>query len=711
MSIEADNAVRADAVLQQAVTLHEQGRFDEAGVLYEQALKLQPKDFRAPYLLGVIALQQRRPERAVDLLGRAIRLHPQSAEAHYDLGRALAALDRHEAAIASYDRALALAPENAAIFNHRGNALYLMKKFEAALASYDRALALAPENAAIFNHRGNALYLMKKFEAALASYDRALALNPGYADAHNNRGNVLYRLKQYQPAVAAYDKALALDPGYADCFHNRGKVLNELKQYPAAIADFDRALELKCDVKALHGLRLNAKIQSCDWRNLESEIAELAARIERGEPACISFTVLAVSGSPALQQRAAELWVREHYPADGTHRLHPRRRPAKIRVGYFSADFHNHATLHLMAGLVELHDRSRFQTIAFSYGPDSRDEMRTRFEAACEDFIDVRDRSDQETARLARELEIDIAVDLKGFTRDGRLGIFAWRCAPVQVSYLGYPGTTSAPYMDYLIADRTLIPAHSRCHYSEKIIYLPHSYQVNDAKRRIADRVFTRQEVGLPPAAFVFCCFNNNYKIMPDNFDCWMRILNRVEGSVLWLFEENPTAAHNLRQEALRRKVSAERLVFAKRMMPPEHLARHRVADLFVDTLPCNAHTTASDALWAGLPVLTCRGEAFAGRVAASLLNALQLPELITATRAEYEALAVELATNPSRLAGIKQKLAAKRIDTPLFDTRLYTQHLENAYAQVYARHAAGLPPVDLYIERPSAPAEGSAID
>src|SRR5262249_20308746 len=318
--------------------------------------------------------------------------------------------------------------------------------------------------------------------------------------------------------------------------------------------------------------------------------------------------------------------------------------------------------------------------------------MRRRLEAAFDKFLDVRNRSDRDVASLARNLEIDIAVDLGGFTtRDCRMGIFSMRAAPVQASYLGYAGTTGAEYIDYLIADPTVIPPSSQKYFSEKIVYLPNSYQANDRKRRIADKTFTRAEVGLPEEVFVFCCFNNNYKITPEVFDCWMRVLKRLGNSVLWLFEENTKAASNLRKEAEIRGVHPERLIFAKRMPPPDHLARHRLADLFLDTLPYNAHTTASDALWAGLPVLTRIGETFAGRVAASLLHAIGLTELITSTPQAYEALAIELATNPEKLAAIKRKLANNRLTTPLFDTKLFTKHIEAAYAAMYERYQAGL--------------------
>jgi hypothetical protein len=370
----------------------------------------------------------------------------------------------------------------------------------------------------------------------------------------------------------------------------------------------------------------------------------------------------------------------------------------KIRVGYFSADFHNHATGYLMAELFELHDKSKFELIGFSFGPITTDEMRQRLEKSFDKFIEVGERSDIEITQLSRDLNIDIAVDLKGFTRDSRTGIFASRAAPIQVNYLGYPGTMGADYIDYIIADTTLIPLESQSCFSEKVVYLPNSYQPNDRKRLISDRQFTREELALPEDGFVFCCFNNNFKILPATFEGWMRILKAVEGSVLWLLQDNLSVVNNLKNEALRHGVQTSRLIFAERMLLSEHLARHRMADLFLDTLPCNAHTTTSDALWAGLPVLTLMGASFASRVAASLLNAIGMPELVTGNQEEYEALAIELALNPKKLTETKLKLANNCLTTSLFDTPLFAKNLETAYIKMYERYQAGLEPDQISI-------------
>ena len=566
-------------------------------------------------------------------------------------------------------------------------------------ALFSRARDANPNEPAAHNNLGNMLKELKRFDEALASYGQAIKLAPGYAEAYYNRGIALKELRRWEEALASYDQAIKLKPALAEAFSNRGIALKNLNRPDEALDSFGRAMKLKPDLEFLYGDWLHTKMTLCDWGGIQDQFADCIKKIERGEKAIAPFPLLALTGSLPLQRKAAEIWVNGRHPASrALPAITKRSRRGKIRVGYYSADYHNHATAYLMAGLFERHDRNRFDLVAFSYGPDQNDDMRKRVAAAFDQFVDVRTKSDQEVALISRNMEIDIAVDLKGFTQNQRVGIFSYRAAPIQVNYLGYPGTMGAEYIDYLIADRTLIPGASQQHYSEKIAYLPNSYQVNDRKRQIAGKRFSREESGLPQTGFVFCCFNNNYKITSGTFDGWMRILKQVDGSVLWLLEDHPTAANNLRKEAEARGVSADRLIFARRMPLPEHLARHRAADLFIDTLPCNAHTTASDALWAGLPVLTCIGEAFASRVAASLLNAIALPELITSTQEEYEQLAIALATDPGRLAGIRQKLEANRLTTPLFDTDLFTKHIEAAYTQMYERHQADLPPEHIHV-------------
>ncbi|HEY0767531.1 MAG TPA: tetratricopeptide repeat protein, partial [Steroidobacteraceae bacterium] len=523
--------------------------------------------------------------------------------------------------------------------------------------------------------------------------------------------NVLLELGRHDEALRSYDHALQLNPTLADACNNRGNALRELKRPDEALQSYERALKINPNLNWLYGAWLHTKLQLCDWADFESAVTDLTSRIVQGRRATRPFTVLALTDALSVQRRVAEISSDESALAVAA--LPPiamRGRREIIRVGYYSADFHNHATAQLMVGLFELHDRKRFEVSAFSFGPDRHDHMTERLRSVFDRFVDVRSKSDHEVAQISRDLEIDIAVDLKGFTQDSRPGIFAHRAAPLQVNYLGYPGTMAANYIDYIVADPTVIPRHTRHHYSEKVIYLPNSYyptsyRVNDRERLTPDAEPSRAQLGLPQAGFIFCCFNSAYKIVPGTFKGWMRILKAVEGSVLWLLSDNQTAANNLRKEADKQGVSGTRVIIAAPLPLAQHLTRYRAADLFLDTLPCNAHTTASDALWAGLPVVTRAGESLAARVAASLLSAIGLPELVTSTEEQYQALAVALATDPQRMTTIKSQLKANRLTTPLFDTRLLTSHLENGYAQIYRRYHAGLSPDDVLVPADLSPA------
>jgi predicted O-linked N-acetylglucosamine transferase (SPINDLY family) len=697
--VTVEAAQQVESALRQAHLAHRAGRLEEARACCLEALKLQPRRLEASVLLGLIAAQTGDLRGAVALFDQVLRLDPRNLAAHQNRGNALRALRQPAAALASYDKAIEIAPDQAPIHNGRGKALFELGQYEAAAASHDQAIALKPDYAPAHLDRAAALVGMMRYEAAIAGIDRALALRSDFPGAWPLRANALYAAGRLEEALQSYDRAIALQPDDAKAYHNRGNVLFMLGRYESAIASYDEAIALASDMPSSRGERLHARMHIADWRDFAAEVARLTARIERDRVAANPFVVLALCGSAALQQQAARSWVRERFPPSGA--LPPLPAPSrreKVRIGYFSAEFHGHATASLTAELFEIHDRSRFELTAFSLGPQTQDEMRRRIEPAFDRFLDVRTQSDIEIARLARNVDLDIAVDLGGFTRGGRPGIFALRAAPVQVSYLGYLGSMSAGYMDYLIADDTIIPESHRRHYSEKIAYLP-SYQVNDSKRRIAQTRFGREELGLPPAGFVFCCFNSTYKITPETFDSWMRILRSVPGSVLFLLGGRESLESNLRREARDRGVDPQRIVFGARLPAPEYLARYRTADLFLDTLPYNAGTTASDALWAGLPVLTCMGETFASRVGASLLQAVGLPELITTTREQYERLAVELASHPQSMASLRAKLAGDLRTTPLFDTAAFARHLEAAYARMADRYRAGLAPEPIRVD------------
>lgn len=696
----ADSADRRgiQAGFERAIEHYEQGEWSDAQRLCQLALEGDAEHFSALNLLGTIAAQTQCTGDAAELLRRALAIHPDDASVLNNLGNVLRDLCRFDEALACYDRAIALRRDFADLHFNRGITLANLRRMGEAISSFDAAIELRPEEAGAYNNRALALMELRQLEDALASLDLAIQFQPGSAETHINRGNALQELNRPGEALISYDRAIELQPDLPLAHANRASTLHHLQQYEESLISLSHALALKPDYEYLSGLHLRSKMGLFDWDDFDGIKAGLLKRVESGGKATDPFSALAITDSLQIQRAAAEIWATA--ASRRTVACMPARRSSggKIRIGYYSADFYNHATASLMAGFFECHNRGQFELVAFSFGPSLDDEYRRRIVAAFDRFIDVRQLSDSEIAMRSRDMEIDIAVDLKGFTTAARPGIFASRAAPVQAQYLGYPGTMGADFIDYLIADETLIPPGSRRHYSEKIAYLPNSYQVNDGSRRIGAGRYTREALGLPGTGFVFCCFNNSYKITPATFSGWMRILNQVEGSVLWLLHDNPTAIRNLGNEALRRGIDSNRLVFAGRMPHAEHLARHRAADLFIDTLPYNAHTTASDALWAGLPVLTLSGESFAGRVAASLLGAIDLPELVTTTQEEFEATAVDLATHSTRLETIRGKLACNRLSSPLFDTAQFAANIEDAYRQMHQRHLAGLPADHLFV-------------
>jgi protein O-GlcNAc transferase len=733
---EAEKFIRAALKISQSsdvsfyncgIILLKLGRPHEAIEAFNHAVGLNPNVHESWNNRGAAYNDVKQYEAAISDFDRAISLNNDYADAYANKGNSLRELKRYDAALAAFDKALTLKPDLAAAWlgrssilsefgRHadalaasdqalrfkpdsesawlwRGNLLGQLKRYDDAFAAYDRSLALKPNLADAWLGRGNLLIELKRADEARDVYDRALALKPNLANAWLGRGNVFSEFKRYDEAIAAYDKALALEPDLANAWLGRGNAFDALKRYEEAIASYDKAFALKPELPGLEGARLHARMHLCDWSNFDADCEHLISAIRIGTAATEPFKFLAIPSSSEDQLKCASLWVSSKFP-DLSGATGPKKYDhARINIAYLSADFHQHATSYLAAGLFEQHDRSKFEVTALSLGINDASPVRERHIASFERFLDVATRSDDQIANLIRSLEIDVLVDVNGFTKDSRTSVFARRPAPVQVTYLGYPGTMGAKYIDYIIADQVVIPEKAQEMYSEKVVCLPNSYQVNDDKRPISANAISAADAGLPPTGFVYCCFNNNYKISPSTFDCWMRILKQVEGSVLWLLEDNEKAANNLRSAAVSRGVAAERLVFAKRMPLPDHLARHRLADLFLDTLPYNAHTTASDALWAGLPVLTCLGETFAGRVAASLLQAIRLPELVTATTQAYERMAIDLATHPELLAMIKAKLAQNRLTTPLFDTKLFTRHLESAYTAMHARHQAGLAP------------------
>ena len=667
-------------------------------MLYRRVLAANDHDFDALHMLGIIFAQRGQFEEAEQMLRAALSIDPAVAQCLHNYGSVLSRLGRHTDAVTSYQKALKIMPDYGPLYSDLGNALTALGEVDNALASHDKAVKVAPRSAQAHYNRGITLFKLRRYDDALKSYNWAVFLDRNHAEAHCNRGDIFRVLKHYDEAFAAYDRSLAINPNLAGAWRGRGIVLFQLKRYEEAVSAFERALALKPDLRELPGDFLLAKMHLCDWRDYESEVAGVLSAVRSGKPASIPFALLPVPSSPADQLQCARNYIGD-VPSAVPFRHGQIYSHDRIRVAYLSSDFREHPMGRLTAGLFERHDKSGFEVTAISYGREEPEsDMRRRLKGAFERFIDVSSRTDSEVADLIQQLEIDIAVDLNGYTDGMRLNILLRRPAPVQVSYLGFPATMGAAHIDYIIADSTVLPPDQFPYFTEKVVWLPGSYLVTDNRLAIADRVPTRAECGLPEQGFVFCCFNGCYKIVPETFRIWMRLLKASDQSVLWLIDDDPTASANLRRHAERCEVASERLIFAPRTALADHLARHRQADLFLDTLPCNAHTTASDALWSGVPVLTCLGSTFAGRVAASLLRAVGLGELVTGSLDAYEALANKLAHDPAQLAGLKAKLAHNRETCPLFDTNRFARHIEAAYTTMWRRYQSGEPPESIEI-------------
>jgi predicted O-linked N-acetylglucosamine transferase (SPINDLY family) len=691
-----------ESLLRTAFRLHQDGDIEQAARLCGEILRLDPGQVDALYLLGFIHFQRGQAAEAARHFDSALAIAPHRYDVLAARGATLSNLNRHLEALADYDKTVALRPGHAHAWNNRGNALLELGRNADALASYDKAIANKPDYADAWRNRGIALSQLNRADEAVASFDRALALQPSHPGALEDRAYALMRLARHEEALSAFGKALALKPNDPDLLYNRANCLSILKRFEEAMRDCEQALAIAPDYPYARGVLIHCKLNCCDWRGLDKQKARVASGLTRGLRVVSPFNHKALSDSAAEQLQCAKNWVAHECPpsSDPLWRGEPYHHD-RIRLAYVSADFGHTAVGTLMAGVFEQHDHSRFETIAISFGGDDGTPTRARLAHAFEHFIDLRAESDAAIAQRMRQVEIDIAVDLMGFTGACRSGILARRPAPLQVNYLGFPGTMGAPpYIDYIIADRIVVPDEHLPFFSEQVVHLPHTYLPGDGGRGISTRKPSRRENGLPEKGFVFCSFNNAYKFSPEMFDVWMRLLASVEGSVLWLPRNNPVAMHNLAREAVARGVSADRLVFAPQVpASDEYLARFALADLFLDTLPYNAHSTAADALWAGLPLLTCTGHSFAGRVGASLLAAVGLPELVTETLPAYEAMALSLASDPGRLAAIRARLFHNRANAPPFDTVRFTLALETAYSTMWQRHQQGLQPARFAVE------------
>lgn len=670
------------------------GQSEQALESFDKALSFAPHDFRAHYNRAIVLSDLGRVEDAIASYEKTLAIQPHFADALFNLGLALLKMERFADALMQLDRALASRASDPDILNNRGVALWHLKRQDESLLSYDRALASHPGHVATLLNRALLLLDMERFNDALADYDRAITLDPKDPRAWNGRGALLHAMKRSRDARMNFDRAVELKPDFADALTNRAHLRwSEHADHAGATADFRQSLAADPNQPYLCGELHHLKMYGADWETFAADKSAIDDGVRNGRRVVRPFVYQALSHSPADLQACSRIFAASLPAAPATQPPTFHYRHDRVRIGYVSGEFREQATAYLMAGLYERHDRNKFEVIAIDSGGGDGSPMRRRLEAAFDKVLYIAHLPDAGAVDLIRANEIDILVNLNGYFGAPRMGVFARRAAPIQVNYLGFPATLGARYIDYIIADRIVIPEGERRYYDEQVVHLPHSYQANDDKRPIAQETPTRAAMNLPGKAFVFCNFNQSYKITPATFASWMRILKAVEGSVLWLLSSAPPFAENLTRAAGQHGVAASRLIFAAPLPPDQHLARLKLADLFLDSLPYNAHTTASDALWAGLPLLTCHGDTFPGRVASSLLMAVGLPELIAQSQDAYEDMAIRLAGDAAAMDALKRKLAANRLSCPLFDTDLFRKSIEAAYIAMVDIHTRGLAP------------------
>ena len=651
----------------------ERGNRDAAVASARRAIAVDPQDHEAWNLLG-IAIEVTDPHAALAAWQRASALKPGDPEAHFRIGDFERRRGRHEAAIAAYGTARGTGSRHPVLLNNLGLSLQALGRLDEAAQAFSEAAALAPTLAQAHANLGDVLRERHRFADAIAAYSHALALEPGLARLWVNLGACRHRVGMFDAAREAFERALAIDPDAADAQINLAASLTAEARYAEALPLLEGN---SADAQARATL-LYVKQHTCAWDGLDAAIAQQREVLGRDDAPVISpHSLLALPFSPAELLTAARHWAakRIRAPAALTEAT-TERFGGRFRIGYVGSDFRAHALASLLSGVIEAHDRSQFEVFGYSFGPDDRSEARARFEHAFDRFVDVRTENVEATVRRIRHDRIAVLFDTAGYVLNARSEIFAARPAPIQINGIGFPGTLGAPWYDYILGDSHVIPRGAEADFAERILRLPHCYLPGDSRRTIA-ALPSRAQCGLPRHGFVFCCFNASYKILPEIFSVWMRLLREVPESVLWLLDTHPTATANLRREASRRGVDADRLVFAPRVPLPQHLARHAVADVFLDTFPCNAHTTANDALFAGLPLITCAGNTFASRVSASQLHAIGLSELVTESLGEYASLALELVHDRSRLDNYRGRLVADRDASPLFDSVGYARDLE----------------------------------
>jgi len=668
--------------------------YQEAVELLQKAEKINPKDLGVQVNLAKIFMDKGDPDQALKHYLNVSRTNPNDLQILIQIAICNGLMDQNEHALRALEKVLKIDPNIPDAWYYSAIGLGKLNRDTEALLAYEKTLALDPNHISAWIGMGVTLIKKEKLENAINCFDRALKINPQDILSYYNKGIIYGKLNRPKSALSCYEKCLELNPQFLNALFNKGAILAGLKDYSSASLCFENLLEMNPDHEYLLGNLIHSRMQLASWDGMDILLERLIKSVREDKKVTSPFFALSAFDDPDLHKKVAVSWIENWFPeAPYTKSAHTQKKE-KIKIGYFSPDFRAHPVSYLTAELFELHDRNEFEILAFSLMPtDEEDNLNKRLLEGFDRFINVDTSSGYEIAAMAREIGIDIAIDLGGHTENSKTTIFANRAAPIQVAYLGYPGTIGANYIDYVISDGVVTPQDAIDSFTEKIIFMPNCFQVSDRKRKMSEKIISKKDFGLPDIGFIYCCFNNIYKITPEVFDSWMRILNNVDGSVLWLYAPNLTAAENFKAYAIRRSIDPARLIFGGMLPHPDYLARYKLADIFLDTFPYNAGTTANDALWTGLPLITRIGSSMASRMAASMLTTLEMPELIAESLEAYEAIAIEFGKNPESLRQIKEKLHEKVLSSPLFDTPLFTSNLERAFKQIHARHHLGLPP------------------
>ena len=677
----------------EAVSLFKKGQLKNAEKICENILKNEPKNFNNLNLLGIILFQKKNYNESIRLIKKSIQISPNQSEANNNLGIIYIHLKKFKEAIFHLNNSIKVNPNFDQSYNNLGLAFMELKEFDKALQNWKKAISVNPNNAQAYNNIGNVLMEINNERSAIKHYQKAILINENFILAHFNLGNAFQKVNLLDESINSYNKAIELNIKFAEAYYNRANSYRDKNSLKKALNDYNEAYKLNPALKDLFGNIISTKNYLCDWKNYNEDIKYIEKKILNGSNIVNPFSILALIDSPSLHQINIKNFIKsEQINESNNYNFFLKNKVnSKIKLAYYSSDFRFHPVSHLLASVFENHDRSLFELYAFSLTSHKKDEMTKRIENSFDHFIDVSSKSDDEIVKLSRDLNIDIAIDLMGYTKFNRFKIFFKKCAPIQINYIGYSSTFGSNTMDYIVADKTVITDQLAKDYSEKIIYLPDTFMATDFKNIKLTKNLKRKDYNISEDAFVFCSFNKQYKINPKIFKVWMRLLKKIKKSVLWLKFTNPDAEKNIVNEAIKQSIDPNRIIFAKNKKLEDHLSRYQIADLFLDTYPYGAHTTCVDSIWAGLPVITIKGNTFVSRVSSSLLKSIGLEELITSSYKEYEDLAIFLAENPKNLISIRNKLRNNIKSKTLFNNKLYTKNLENAFKIAYKNYLDGI--------------------